>query len=67
MIGNQGFTEAVKKELDRALTDHELIKVRIASTDRDLRRGLFAEMCQATGAELLQVIGSIGVIYRKSE
>ena len=64
MLGNQGFTEAVKKEIDRALYDHELIKVRIASTDRDMRRALFNEICEASGAELLQVIGSIGVLYR---
>lgn len=65
MLGNQGFTEAVKKELERALFDHELIKIRIASTDRDLRKALFAEIAEATGAELVQIIGSMGVLYRK--
>lgn len=65
MLGNQGFSDAVKKELERALTDHELIKVRVASTDRDLRRQIFAEISEATGAELVQMIGSIGVFYRR--
>lgn len=65
MIGNNGVTEAVNKEIDRALNDHELIKIRIQSDDRDLRRELFATLCDANRAELVQVIGAIGVIYRK--
>jgi RNA-binding protein len=64
MIGNNGLTDAVNKEIDRALHDHELIKIRILSNDRDLRRQIFNEICQVNQAELVQVIGSIGVIYR---
>ena len=67
LIGNNGLTDAVTKEIDRALTDHELIKIRIATNDRDLRRALFAELCEATQAELVQTIGMIGVVYRKSD
>jgi len=67
MVGHQGFTAAVKKELDLALTTHELIKVRVASTERDVRKAVLAEMCEATGAALLQVIGQIGVLYRKNQ
>jgi RNA-binding protein len=66
MIGNNGLTAAVNSEIDRALNDHELIKIRIQSTDRDLRRQLFTDLCEANSAELVQVIGAIGVIYRKS-
>jgi len=64
MIGNNGLTEAVNKEIDRALHDHELIKIRILSNDRDLRRQIFNEICQVNQAELVQVIGRIGVVYR---
>lgn len=66
MIGNNGLTEAVNKEIDRALTDHELIKVRIATNDRELRRSLFAELAEANQAAVVQMIGNIGVIYRKN-
>lgn len=65
MIGNNGLTPAVNKEIDRALTDHELIKVKVASNDRDERRQIFEEICTTAKAELVQVIGTIGVIYRK--
>ncbi len=66
-LGHQGLTDAVKKETDRALTDHEVIKVRIQSDDREHRRELFKELCTSLKAELVQVIGCIGVLYRESE
>lgn len=65
MIGNNGLTDAVNNEIDRALNDHELIKIRILSNDRDLRREIFTNICAAQKAELVQIIGSIGIIYRK--
>lgn len=64
MIGNHGLTDAVKKETERALQDHELIKVRVAGADRETRRALIAELCEALQAQLVQSIGNIAVIYR---
>lgn len=65
LLGNHGFTEGVKNEIDRALNDHELIKVRIQSLDRDERKALFVEICESVSAELIQIIGNIAVLYRK--
>lgn len=65
MIGNNGLSDSVQKEIDRALYDHELIKIRFLSEDRDLRREFLATICEAHSAELVQVIGRIGVIYKK--
>lgn len=67
LIGNNGLTDAVQKEIHRALNDHELIKIRIQTNDRDLRKALFAEICEGQEAELVQSIGSIGVVYRKNK
>lgn len=67
MIGNKGLTDAVKKEVAIALRDHELIKIRIASTDREERRQMFAEICESEDAEPVQFIGGIGVLYKKKE
>lgn len=64
MVGNNGVTPAVNKEVDRALNDHELIKIRVQSLDREERREILAEICAATSAELVQNIGAIGVLYR---
>ena len=64
--GNLPALEAVLKEIDRALHDHELIKIRIAGNDRDFRRGCLIQICESNQAELVQVIGNIGVLYRKN-
>lgn len=65
MLGNKGLTPAVLKELEIALNDHELVKVRVACEDRDEKKAMVAEMCTATEAELVQLIGGIAVIFRK--
>jgi RNA-binding protein len=65
-IGYQGLTVAVNKEIDRGLNDHELIKMRIQNDDREVRRQWFAEICKTHGAELIQQIGCVGVLYRKN-
>lgn len=65
-IGNKGLTDNIKTEVDRALTDHELIKIRIQESDRAQRHELFQEICQTARAEAIQMIGGIGIIYRKN-
>lgn len=64
MIGNQGLTAAVLKEIDLALSAHELIKVKAASNEPDARRAWLDEICTATGAAPVQQIGKVLVIYR---
>lgn len=65
MIGNQGLTANVHQEIDNALLTHELIKIRIASKDRNYKQQLTEEICQQHNAQLIQSIGHIIVIYRK--
>jgi RNA-binding protein len=67
LIGNNGFTENVKMEIDRGLKDHELIKIRISRVDRDERHELFSQICESVTAIPVQLIGNVGVIYRKNE
>ncbi len=66
MLGSKGLTPAVNREIDIALDDHELIKVRVACEDRDEKKALVAEICETAKAELVQLIGNIAVIYRKN-
>lgn len=66
MIGSNGLTPAIINEINRALNDHELIKIKIAGEDREQRKATVAEICQANHAELVQVIGRILIIYRKN-
>ena len=65
VIGQKGLTDEVVKEVDLALKAHELIKVRAAGLERDARRLAFQALCERTGAEGVQHIGKVFVIYRK--
>lgn len=67
MIGNQGLTPAVLKEIGRALAAHELIKVKAASGDADTRRAWMDEICAAAGAAPVQQIGRMLVVYRPAD
>ena len=64
LVGDKGLTSAVLAEIDRALTAHELIKVR-AQAEREDRAGLLAEICAGTRASPVQQIGKILVVYRR--
>lgn len=66
MIGQSGLTEAVVSEIELALDNHELIKIKIQSDDRGLRSQVSTEICSKTAAEFIQSIGKIIVIYRKN-
>ena len=65
MLGNAGLTDAVVAELDRALTDHELVKVSARVGDRDARNEALATLASRTTSELVQRIGHVGVFYRR--
>jgi putative YhbY family RNA-binding protein len=64
LLGAAGLTEAVVKETDRALTAHELIKVRIPGDDRDAREAIATQLADRLGAARVQVIGKLLVLYR---
>ena len=63
MIGQAGLTPAVLAEIEIALDCHELLKVRIRA-EREERKTISEEIIAATGAELIQMIGQIAVLYR---
>lgn len=63
-VAGNGLSEGVCAELERALEDHELIKVKIAVADREERRELIAGLIAKTGAELVQSIGKMVLIFR---
>lgn len=65
-IAGNGLSEGVISELDRALNDHELIKVKLAVGSREARTAISREICDRTGAELVQGIGNVVVILRRT-
>jgi RNA-binding protein len=64
LAGRGGMGAALVAELDRALTDHELVKVRARTGDRDERDAVLEELARATRAELVQRIGHVALFYR---
>ena len=64
MIGNNGLSASVLKEIELALNAHELIKIKAASNELETRRTWMAEICAGSGASPVQQIGKILVIYR---
>lgn len=63
-VGHAGLTEAVVKETDRALTAHELIKIRVGGEDRFDRAALIDDLCDRTDAAKVQTVGKIAVLWR---
>ena len=51
-------------ELHNALKHHELIKTRARVGDRESRDQVISDMCEKTGAALVQRIGNVAVLYR---
>lgn len=65
-LGEKGLTDGVCAEIERALADHELIKIRIPGADRERRQRLIAELAAAVGAECVQTIGHVLLLYRQA-
>lgn len=64
MIGADGATPGVKKEIDAALNAHGLIKVRVFSDDRTAREALFQSLSEELNAAPIQHIGKLLVLWR---
>ena len=65
-IADNGLTEGVLAELDRALNDHELIKIQLRIVERDDRKAIIDDVCQKSSSLLVQSIGKVALIYRKN-
>ena len=65
-VGDKGLSDTVMAEIERALGDHELVKVKIRA-DRASRSGIVERIGTQTGAELVQTIGQTASFYRRNE
>ncbi|MCX9155174.1 YhbY family RNA-binding protein [Niveibacterium sp. 24ML] len=65
-IAEKGLAPTVLKEIDRSLTAHELIKIRVYGDDREARVAYMATICSELGCEQVQMIGKLLVVYRPS-
>jgi RNA-binding protein len=63
-IGKDGVTEGVCAELDHALTDHELVKIRVLESSPAPRAAAAARLAGACRAEIAGEIGRTALLYR---
>ena len=64
IVADKGLGETVMAEIERALNDHELIKVKLRG-DREARKAWAQRIASQCGAELVQSIGQVACFYRK--
>lgn len=64
LIGGDGLTPAVQKEVDAALAAHGLIKVRVFNDDRAAREAMYQQLAHDLGAAPIQHIGKLLVLWR---
>lgn len=64
-LGKAGPAAGVSEALDRALADHELVKLRFVDFKGE-RKELAQELAAKAGAELVRVIGHVAILYRQN-
>lgn len=64
IVADKGLSESVVAEIERALDDHELIKIKLRG-DRDVRKAWALSIAEQCNAELIHSIGQVASFYRK--
>ena len=64
LIGDQGLTQAVLKEIDMNLTAHGLLKVRVAGDDRNARIDMLNTICESLSCAAVGHVGKTLILYR---
>jgi RNA-binding protein len=65
-VSERGLSEGIIEETERALNDHELIKVKVFDNDRTVRQDIANELAEKTGSVIVQKIGKIAILYRNN-
>ena len=63
-VSERGITDGIIEETERALSDHELIKVKVLNPDRISRGAVATALARSTSSTVLQQIGKVAVLYR---
>jgi RNA-binding protein len=65
LVGAGGLSASLLEEFERSLDHHELMKVKVKVGDREARDAVIARLCECSGAELVQRVGNVGLLFRK--
>jgi RNA-binding protein len=63
-VGSSGITDRLVAEVDRALTAHELIKIKVNADDRADRIAVGDEICARTDATAVHRVGKVLILWR---
>ena len=63
-VGRTGVQDSLVLEVDRALTAHELIKLKIGDPDRDVRERIAETLSARTDSAIVQRVGKVVVLWR---
>ena len=66
-VANETMSQSVNDEIDRALRDHELVKIKVLLNPRSLKKDLVKEILKKQNANLIQLIGNVALVYRKAK
>ena len=66
-VSDRGLSDGIIAETERALTDHELIKVKVDALQKADRLGITEMLAEHTQATVIQNIGKVAVLYRKNQ
>lgn len=66
-IAEKGLSDSVLLELERALGDHELIKIKVVVADKSAKAELAKEVSRQTKAEIVQSIGHMLLLFRPAK
>ena len=67
IIAQKGLTENIRKEIERALTKQEVIKIKLIACSREDKKAMTEFICGKFGAQCIQSIGHMILLYRTSQ
>jgi RNA-binding protein len=65
-VGDAGLSDSLMKEFRSSLEHHELMKIRVRVGDRSARDSIIDQLCRDSGAELVQRIGNVALVYKEN-
>ncbi len=66
-IGSGGLSDALLEEFTRSLEHHELMKLKVNLGDHDKRDAAIQRVCEHSGAQLVQRVGNVGLLFKKKK
>ena len=66
IVGGAGMTDGVIQMADKALADHELIKVKF-NEYKEEKQELTTELSEKTNSTLVRIIGNVAILFREAE